>query len=90
MNLAEKEKRKMECESLEELSVMLAETVEQWKVEWMARGKAEGLSESLMRILTKRFGAGNYAIKLQGASFEQLEMWLDRAIDADSVEAVFS
>ena len=68
---------------------MLAERVELWGMEREARGEARREAMILIRVLTKRFGRGNYEGRMEGASLEQLDMWLDRALDAKGVEEVF-
>ena len=47
---------------------------------------------SLRRLLQKRFGplSEDVLARLQAASIDELELWLDRALDADSLAGVFS
>lgn len=54
-----------------------------------AEGKAEGEGHALCKVLTKRYGPGDYEARIKGASLEQLDLWLDRALDSDKLEDVF-
>ncbi len=72
---------------------------EQWKAEGMTLGKAEGLREglregqakTLLRLLGRRFGSVPEAIqqRVSAASIEALDQWLDRVLDAPTLDAVF-
>ena len=46
----------------------------------------------LARLLTRRFGVSATEVdaRLQAATLEQLEAWIDRILDADSVDALFA
>jgi flagellar biosynthesis/type III secretory pathway protein FliH len=70
----------------------LAEGRAEGRAEGEARGKAEGKAESLVRVLEKRFGSvpAVYLDAIAAAETGALEAWLDRAIDAESIEAVFA
>ena len=63
------------------------------KAEGLAEGEARGLVKSktsdLLKVLNKRFGAGDHEARIEGASLEQLELWFDRALDADRLDDVF-
>ena len=86
-----------EVANLLELRTMLAETVLDWKKQWLEEGKAEGMAEgkatgvvegkaaSLERLLTRRFGPPPdwVAARLKGAPVDQLDTWFDRALDAE-------
>lgn len=55
-------------------------------------GRQEGESLVLQKLLVRRFGplpAEKKAV-IAVASSEQLEIWLDRVLDAESLESVFS
>jgi hypothetical protein len=54
--------------------------------------KAQGKAESLKRLLTRKFGLLPQAIeaKVALATVEQLDTWFDGAIDAATLESVFS
>ena len=56
------------------------------------QGKQEGESLILQRQLTKRFGPlPAYKVALVAtASSEQLEIWLDRVLDAETLDGVFN
>ena len=58
---------------------------------WFSEGKAEGKAEVLLRLLGRRFGdvAPRYQQAIANAAIEDLDQWLDRAIDAESLDAVF-
>ncbi|HEY3445884.1 MAG TPA: Rpn family recombination-promoting nuclease/putative transposase [Myxococcales bacterium] len=62
------------------------------KAEGEAKGKAEGKAEALLRMLAKRFGEvpARYNQLITAAVIEDLDTWLDRAIDAPSLDAVFA
>jgi hypothetical protein len=81
--------------NLLELRTMLAETVLDWKRQWLeegkAEGKVEGKAETLNRLLTRRFGPLPewVAERAKGASVEQLDIWFDRGLDATTLTEVF-
>jgi predicted transposase YdaD len=53
-----------------------------------AKGKAEGKAEDLKRLLTRRFGPVPKwaAARIDAASIEQMDAWLDGIFDAQSLE----
>ena len=55
-------------------------------------GEQSGEAKALRRLLEKRFGplSEDALARLQAASIDELELWLDRALDADSLAGVFS
>ncbi len=67
--------------------------------EGQARGLAKGISEgeargeakSLMRLLVKRFGPLPEAVvsQIAAGSIEELDRWVDRVLDAPTLEAIF-
>ena len=69
---------------------------EKWMQQGMQRGlmqgRAEGEAYALRRLLQKRFGplSEDVLARLQAASIDELELWLDRALDADSLAGVFA
>ena len=93
-------------EVLEEQEKMRYVTsVEQlYSEKWMQQGMVQGLmqgrlegeqsgeAKALRRLLQKRFGplSEDVLARLQAASIDELELWLDRALDADSLAGVFS
>ena len=64
----------------------------QGRQEGRMTGRAEGEAYALRRLLQKRFGplSEDVLARLQAASIDELELWLDRALDADSLAGVFS
>jgi hypothetical protein len=55
-------------------------------------GEQSGEAKALRRLLQKRFGplSDDVLARLQAASIDELELWLDRALDADSLAGVFT
>jgi hypothetical protein len=55
-------------------------------------GKLEGQAQVLVRLLVRRFSQLPHAInnRLSGATAEQLELWTDRILFADRIDAVFT
>ena len=84
-----------EFQDLKEITPMLAETVTRWTREWKKQGLMEGTikgrAAALERQLYKRFGeiAPMYLEKIRNASIEQLDIWLERILDAKCIEDVF-
>lgn len=80
---------------LKELKMTLAERFDLWAHQHEQKGKDEGRQEGqsllLQRQLVRRFGAlpSEVVAKIGAASAEQLELWGDRVLDAQSLEAVF-
>ena len=56
-----------------------------------ARGEAQGRARTLVRLMERRFGVlmPDVHNRIQSASVEQLDTWLDRILDAQSIGAVF-
>ena len=81
--------------NLLELRTMLAETVLDWKKQWLeegeAKGEAKGKRDTLTRLLTRRFGPLPEwaAHRLSAATGEQLDTWFDRGVDATNLPEVF-
>jgi predicted transposase/invertase (TIGR01784 family) len=86
-----------EVNDLEEVDTMLAENVvewtEQWKMEGLQKGRMEGRSAVLSRLLAKRFGPESKDDKVQErlrtADPEQLDLWAERILDAKTIDEVF-
>ncbi len=57
----------------------------------MVRGRQEGESNLLLRLLKRRFGAVPewVSARLNQANTDLLETWGDRVLDAQSLEEVF-
>jgi predicted transposase YdaD len=68
----------------------LEEGMARGRDEGRAEGRAAGQRDTLLRILRKRFGALSDATmaKLASASVAQLDVWLDRVLDATTVDEV--
>ena len=64
----------------------------QGRLEGEQSGIAKGEAYALHRLLQKRFGplSEDVLARLQAASIDELELWLDRALDADSLAGVFA
>lgn len=62
------------------------------RAEGRAEGEARGVAGSLLRVLERRFGRvpAKYRLAIQNGQIDQLQAWLDRAIDAPSLKAVFA
>jgi hypothetical protein len=62
------------------------------RLEGEQSGIAKGEAYALRRLLQKRFGplSEDVLARLQAASIDELELWLDRALDADSLAGVFA
>ncbi len=56
-----------------------------------AEGEARGEAKSLMRLLVKRFGPLPEAVvsQIAAGSIEELDRWVDRVLDAPTLEAIF-
>jgi predicted transposase YdaD len=59
--------------------------------ELLAEGEARGEAKALVRVLERRFGpvAADIQRRIGEAEKAQLESWLDRAVDARTLDAVF-
>ena len=68
-----------------------AEGVAEGEAKGRAEGEAKGEAKSLTRLLERRFGSLPAAVKarIDGADLDQLDAWIDRVLDATSLEAVF-
>ena len=55
-------------------------------------GKAEGKAETLLSLLRKRFGEVPAATRKRvlAASIADLDRWVDRVLDAETLAAVFA
>ncbi|WP_162560019.1 DUF4351 domain-containing protein [Methylotetracoccus oryzae] len=55
------------------------------------KGIPQGEAQILRRLLARRFGPLSewVEVKLTEASTDTLELWADRSLDAESLEAVF-
>jgi hypothetical protein len=71
---------------------MLSRAARELLAEGEARGEARGKAKALTRILERRFEVlpVDALRRIGSADPEQLERWLDRSLDAPSLDAVFS
>ena len=88
---------------LKELKMTLAERFDQWAQKYeqigIERGIEKGIEQGiekgealvLQRLLTKRFGTlpGELVVTISTAPAAQIDVWVDRVIDAASLEEVF-
>ena len=80
---------------LSEVRDMLAERVKEWTREWKAEGLAEGeakaKADTLIRQLCRRHSAlpPDIESRIRAADIDQLDEWLDRFVDARTLEDVF-
>lgn len=88
---------------LKELKMTLAERLDQWAQKYeqigIERGIEKGIEQGiekgealvLQRLLTKRFGTlpGELVVTISTAPAAQIDVWVDRVIDAASLEEVF-
>ena len=67
-------------------------TAQQLRNEGKAEGKAENQVSTLLRLVTKRFGAPEAAVveRIRNGTTEELEHWIDRILDATSVAELFA
>ena len=74
---------------------MLAERLEEWahgyKAEGMQQGMQQGEALALQRLLSKRFGIvpAEITARITAASSQELEIWLDRVMDARTLGDIF-
>ncbi len=58
----------------------------------IAKGKAEGLAETLLRLVQQKFAtriSKRREAQVRSAPLEQLEDWFDRVLDARDVNSLF-
>jgi flagellar biosynthesis/type III secretory pathway protein FliH len=77
----------------------LAERLEEWahgyEAEGVKKGRQEGMQQgealALQKLLAKRFGVipAEITARIASASREQIELWFDRAIEAERMDEVF-
>jgi flagellar biosynthesis/type III secretory pathway protein FliH len=94
--------------TLEEYQSMLAERMDEWNRQMLQRGVEQGVqqgmqqgmqqgirtgeSRALLRLLEKRFGAVEQAVRdrIEAADSEVLLDWIERASTAAALDDVFS
>ena len=61
------------------------------RAEGEAKGRAEGEALALQKLLTRRFGAipPHVLARIAAASLEQIDAWLDQALDGRSLDDIF-
>ena len=69
--------------------------IEQGRQQGLEQGLEQGkvaMRSVLLRMLERRFGAPTTAVRerVESASLGDLELWTERLLEADSLEAVFS
>ena len=80
---------------LNELKMALAERFDQWAQKYEQIGIEQGIEKGealvLQRLLTKRFGTlpSELVVTISTAPAAQIDVWVDRVIDAASLEEVF-
>ena len=86
-----------QAQELEEVHEMLAERVEKWHEYWKQEGRQEGsqqtAAKTLLRLIERKFGPEAKEAsrpRVERAAVGELEMWLDRILDAERVEDVFA
>ena len=67
-----------------------AEGMAEGKAEGKAEGEAQGRTETILRMLHKRFGPLDAAVeqRVRGGNREELDRWTDRILDAASLTEV--
>ncbi|MCK0538796.1 DUF4351 domain-containing protein, partial [Alcanivorax quisquiliarum] len=88
-----------EINDLQEANHMLEDRIREWKAQFRREGLSEGLEQGqaqaaraiLHRQLQRRFGSvsPDIAQRLASASRPELDVWIDRFYDADTLEDVF-
>ena len=70
---------------------LMGTIAETWQKQGEAIGEARGEAKSLVRLLTKRFGAlpEPVAAQIAAANIEELNRWFDAAITAPTLKGVF-
>ena len=80
---------------LKELKMTLAERFDQWAQKYEQIGIEQGIEKGealvLQRLLTKRFGTlpSELVATICAASAAQIDVWVDRVLDAGSLDQVF-
>jgi len=76
----------------EVVSTVAQELMAEGEAKGLVRGKAEGKADMLLRLLGRRFGpvAPEVAARVRAADDAQLDVWADRVLDAETLEAVFA
>ncbi len=88
-----------QVDDLQEIRVMLADKLEVWAKAYIEEGKQEGKQEGrqegemlvLQRLLARRFGVlnSNVISLISNAPVEDIEIWVDRVLDAETLDDIF-
>ena len=84
-----------QVDDLQEIRVMLADKLEVWAKAYIEEGKQEGRQEGemlvLQRLLARRFGVlnSNVISLISNAPVEDIEIWVDRVLDAETLDDIF-
>ena len=59
--------------------------------EWIAQGEIKGEANTLMRLLSRRFGKlpDHIKDKISNANSDKIKIWIDRFVDASSLDDIF-
>ena len=70
---------------------VLGSIMEKLRAEGEAKGEVRGRKRDLARLLERRFGPLSDAdrARIDAASLDQLDTWIDRVLDAESLKALF-
>ena len=77
-----------------ELYNPLLDSMREWSREWVEKGReiglAEGVRSVLQDLLSQKFGELPESVseQIRQADYSQLQRWVKRVIDADSVEHI--
>lgn len=80
---------------LKELKMTLADRFDQWAQQYEQKGMQAGIEKGealvLQKLLTKRFGPlpADRSAQIGAASAAQIDVWVDRVLDAQSLDEVF-
>ena len=71
---------------------VMGSMMDKLRAEGRVEGRVEGEAKSLIRLLERRFGPLPAAVKsrIDGADLNQLDAWIDRVLDAKSLEVMFA
>jgi hypothetical protein len=58
----------------------------------IAEGEAKGEAKTLLKLLNAKFGTvpETLVARVQSASVDELDAWVDRVLDAPTLDAVFA
>ncbi len=78
--------------TLEEARTMLETNMQRWEHEWHERSEAHGRVDFVLRLVERRFGSVDAAVRarIETASEDELVLFAERVHDSKDVGAVFS